>query len=99
VAPGYVLLSADYSMIELRLMAHFSKDESLLAALRSGGDPMKDVAASMYAITSEQVTMEQRSHAKGVVYGRVQFQARLIHIHTHTHTHARTHMHIYACFR
>jgi hypothetical protein len=69
VRAGCVLLSADYSMIELRLMAHFAKDEVLLNLLRSGGDVMKDVAASMYNITTEAVTIDQRAQAKKVVYG------------------------------
>ncbi|KAF6260747.1 hypothetical protein COO60DRAFT_857116 [Scenedesmus sp. NREL 46B-D3] len=71
VAPaGSVLVSADYCQIELRLMAHFSADASLLGALaRPGADPFVELAASWLRLDKAQVTPEQRGHAKRLAYG------------------------------
>lgn len=71
VAPrGSVLVSADYCQIELRLMAHFSGDAALLAALtQPGADPFVEMAASWLKLDKAQVTPEQRSHAKRLSYG------------------------------
>ena len=70
---GCMLVSADYSQIELRLMAHFSQDEHLLAAFRQGQDIHAATAAKIYHIPIEQVTREQRRNAKtanfGILYG------------------------------
>ena len=70
---GCMLVSADYSQIELRLMAHFSQDEHLLAAFRNGQDIHAATAAKIYHIPLEQVTREQRRNAKtanfGILYG------------------------------
>lgn len=71
--PGCVFLSADYSQIELRLMAHFSRDEHMLAAFRSGQDIHAATAAKIFGIPTEQVSKEQRRRAKtanfGIIYG------------------------------
>ena len=70
---GCLFLSADYSQIELRLMAHFSQDEHMLAAFRSGQDIHAATAAKIYGLPLEQVTKDQRRKAKtanfGIIYG------------------------------
>ncbi|MCK4660843.1 MAG: DNA polymerase I [Phycisphaerae bacterium] len=76
VAAGsdHVLLTADYSQIELRVLAHFCRDQALLEAFRSGQDIHRFVAAQVNGVPLEQVTKEQRSAAKavnfGIVYGQ-----------------------------
>ncbi len=75
--PGHVLLSADYSQIELRLLAHLSRDPALIEAFRLGQDIHTAVAAQIHHIPIEEVTREQRSGAKmvnfGIVYGVTPF--------------------------
>ncbi len=70
---GCLFLSADYSQIELRLMAHFSQDEHLLAAFRNGQDVHAATAAKIFGLPIEQVTKDQRRKAKtanfGIIYG------------------------------
>ncbi len=70
---GCVILSADYSQIELRLMAHFSQDEHLLAAFRSGQDIHAATAAKIFRVPLNEVTKQQRRQAKtanfGILYG------------------------------
>jgi len=70
---GCKILSADYSQIELRLMAHFSQDEHLLAAFRSGQDIHAATAAKIFKVPIEAVTKDQRRKAKtanfGILYG------------------------------
>lgn len=63
------ILSADYSQIELRLLAHLSKDEALLTAFRNDKDIHAFVASQVYNVPMEQVTSEMRSKAKGVNFG------------------------------
>lgn len=71
--PGHLLLSADYSQIELRLMAHFSGDPELIAAFLSGEDIHRSTAAKIYHIPVSEVTDTQRRNAKtanfGIIYG------------------------------
>ncbi|KAF6252881.1 hypothetical protein COO60DRAFT_1704095 [Scenedesmus sp. NREL 46B-D3] len=68
--PGWVLLSADYSQVELRLMAHLSQDPQLLAALAPHqSDPFKALAAQWLHLPQEQVTPVQRGQAKRLAYG------------------------------
>lgn len=71
--PGCKFLSADYSQIELRLLAHFSEDEHLLEAFRLGQDVHAATAAKIFHIPIEQVTPDQRRRAKtanfGIIYG------------------------------
>jgi len=70
VAPeGYCLLAADYSQIELRIMAHLSGDEKLLAAFASGGDVHQTTAAEIFGVPLAAVTFEQRRRAKVVNFG------------------------------
>ncbi|WP_165056462.1 MULTISPECIES: DNA polymerase I [unclassified Adlercreutzia] len=71
---GDVFLSADYSQIELRLLAHLSGDEHLVAAFNSGADFHAQTAARVFGLPVDQVTPELRSRAKavnfGIVYGQ-----------------------------
>lgn len=74
VAPsGRVLISADYSQIELRLLAHLSDDAGLIEAFRAGQDIHRAVAAQIHGVPESEVTREQRNGAKmvnfGIVYG------------------------------
>ncbi|MGV9775329.1 DNA polymerase I [Streptosporangium sp. NPDC003464] len=70
VGPGYeTLLTADYSQIELRIMAHLSGDESLIASFESGHDFHKATAARVFDIAPEQVTGEMRAKIKAMNYG------------------------------
>ncbi|EDN69049.1 DNA-directed DNA polymerase [Beggiatoa sp. PS] len=70
IAPkGYCLLAADYSQIELRIMAHLSEDEKLLSALTAGEDIHKAVAAEVFDLAMDEVTTEQRRQAKAVNFG------------------------------
>lgn len=70
---GCMFLSADYSQIELRLMAHFSQDPHMLEAFRSGQDIHAATAAKIFGVPIEQVTKDQRRRAKtanfGIIYG------------------------------
>lgn len=72
--PGWVLLSADYSQIELRMLAHFSGDEALIEAFREGRDIHATVAADIFRVPLDAVTADMRRIAKtvnfGVIYGQ-----------------------------
>ena len=72
-APGNVIASADYSQIELRIMAHISGDAALLRAFTEGLDVHRATAAEVFGVAVEQVTNEQRRYAKvinfGLIYG------------------------------
>ena len=75
--PGRVLITADYSQIELRLLAHLSRDPALCEAFERGEDIHAAVAAQIHGVPLEKVTREQRSGAKmvnfGIVYGITAF--------------------------
>src|SRR5574343_1440202 len=78
VAPaGSVIASADYSQIELRIMAHLSGDDALLRAFHEGLDVHKATAAEVFGLTPDQVSSEQRRYAKtinfGLIYGMSAF--------------------------
>ncbi|EOA04498.1 DNA polymerase I protein [Herbaspirillum frisingense GSF30] len=78
VAPeGSVIVSADYSQIELRIMAHISEDENMLKAFANNEDIHKATAAEIFGIAPEQVESEQRRYAKvinfGLIYGMSAF--------------------------
>ena len=77
VAPGNVFLAVDYSQIELRLLAHLSGDENLIAAFNEGADFHAATAARTFGVALEEVTPELRSRAKavnfGIVYGQQAF--------------------------
>ncbi|MEA3459973.1 MAG: DNA polymerase I [Chloroflexota bacterium] len=68
-APGHLLLSSDYSQVELRIMAHISQDEGLLAAFRRGEDIHASTAAAVLDVPIEAVTPEMRRLAKTVNFG------------------------------
>jgi DNA polymerase I len=74
IAPeGKVLLSVDYSQVELRILAHISRDETLLDAFRQGQDIHAATAAAVYGIPFDQIDKQQRNFAKrvnfGIIYG------------------------------
>ncbi|HEX2060576.1 MAG TPA: DNA polymerase I, partial [Thermoanaerobaculia bacterium] len=75
---GWVLLSADYSQVELRILAHISGDESLIETFRRGDDIHRATASKMFNIPPEELTAEQRRAAKtinfGVLYGMSAFR-------------------------
>ena len=68
-APGHLLLSADYSQVELRILAHISQDEGLLSAFRRGEDIHASTAAAVLGVPIEKVTREMRRLAKTVNFG------------------------------
>jgi DNA polymerase-1 len=70
-APGFVLLAADYSQIELRIMAHLSGDEGLLAAFASGADIHRATAAEVFGTPLAAVDDEQRRSAKAINFGLI----------------------------
>ena len=70
-SPGRVLVDADYSQIELRLLAHIANDETMIAAFRSGEDIHAVTASQVFGVPLDEVTPLQRSHAKAVNFGIV----------------------------
>ena len=68
-SPGRVLLSADYSQVELRLLAHFSQDKNMLDAFRNDRDIHKQTAAEVFEIPLAEVTKDHRNAAKGINFG------------------------------
>ena len=75
--PGHVIVSADYSQIELRIMAHLSQDEGLLSAFAAGEDIHRATASEIFGCSREEVSNEQRRYAKvinfGLIYGMSAF--------------------------
>ncbi|MEL7239240.1 MAG: DNA polymerase, partial [Planctomycetota bacterium] len=75
--PGHQLIAADYSQIELRMLAHLAEDDALIAAFRDGQDIHAAVAAEVFDTPLDQVTSEQRGRAKvinfGIIYGITAF--------------------------
>jgi DNA polymerase I len=76
-APGCVVVSADYSQIELRIMAHISADENLMRAFAEGMDVHRATAAEIFGLSPDEVDTEQRRYAKtinfGLIYGMSAF--------------------------
>lgn len=70
-APGNKLIAADYSQIELRIMAHLSQDQSLLNAFDQGLDIHSATAAEVFGVALEQVTADQRRSAKAINFGLI----------------------------
>ncbi len=70
-APGHKLLAADYSQIELRIMAHLSEDEGLLKAFAAGEDIHRATAAEVFGLAPDQVTSEMRRSAKAINFGLI----------------------------
>jgi DNA polymerase-1 len=72
-APGHLIASADYSQIELRIMAHLSEDAALIRAFNEGLDVHRATAAEVFGVAPDQVSSEQRRYAKvinfGLIYG------------------------------
>ena len=75
---GQMLISADYSQVELRILAHISQDESLIETFRRGADIHRATAAKMFGVSEEELTHDQRRAAKtinfGVLYGMSAFR-------------------------
>lgn len=75
--PGSVIVSADYSQIELRIMAHLSQDKGLMEAFHQGEDVHRATAAEVFSVPREAVSSEQRRYAKvinfGLIYGMSAF--------------------------
>ncbi len=76
-APGHVLLDADYSQIELRVLAHIAGDEVMIDAFASGKDIHASTAAKIFGVAQEEVTPDMRTAAKavnfGLIYGKGEF--------------------------
>jgi DNA polymerase I len=69
--PGHVVVSADYSQIELRIMAHLSGDDALVAAFREGADIHRATAAEIFAVALSDVSSDQRRYIKAVNFGLI----------------------------
>jgi DNA polymerase-1 len=69
--PNHVLLSADYSQIELRIMAHFSQDASMIKAFNQSEDIHRSTAAELFGVPPESVTPQQRRYAKSINFGLI----------------------------
>jgi DNA polymerase-1 len=69
--PGYGLLAVDYSQVELRIVAHMSKDKAMLDAFKAGQDIHATTASAIYEIPLDKVTKEQRRHAKAINFGLI----------------------------
>jgi len=69
--PGHVLLSADYSQIELRIMAHLSEDPALLRAFQQGEDIHRATASEIFGVPPADVSAQQRSYIKAVNFGLI----------------------------
>ncbi|MCL6268472.1 DNA polymerase I [Sansalvadorimonas sp. 2012CJ34-2] len=70
-SPGYKLVAADYSQVELRIMAHLSGDKGLLEAFSKGLDVHKATAAEVFGVTLDEVTSDQRRSAKAINFGLI----------------------------
>ena len=68
---GNIYVDADYSQIELRILAHIANDENMITAFKNGEDIHKQVASQVFNTPIDEVTKEQRSHAKAVNFGIV----------------------------
>jgi DNA polymerase-1 len=69
--PGHTLLSADYSQVELRIMAHLSEDPALLRAFQEGADIHRATAAEIFGVPPQDVTADQRRYIKAVNFGLI----------------------------
>ena len=69
--PGYKIVAADYSQIELRIMAHLSQDDGLLTAFSTGKDIHKATAAEVFSVELDEVTVDQRRSAKAINFGLI----------------------------
>ena len=69
--PGNKMLAADYSQVELRIMAHLSQDEGLLSAFSNSQDVHKATAADVFGVALDEVSIEQRRSAKAINFGLI----------------------------
>ena len=69
--PGYKLIAADYSQIELRIMAHLSSDQGLVAAFKQDQDIHRATAAEVFGVSADQVSEDQRRSAKAINFGLI----------------------------
>ena len=69
--PGAKLLSADYSQVELRIMAHLSRDEGLVEAFMTGADIHRHTASEIFGVPQDEVTSDQRRYIKAVNFGLI----------------------------
>ncbi|MFT6987009.1 MAG: DNA polymerase-1 [Psychromonas sp.] len=69
--PGYKIVAADYSQIELRIMAHLSQDKGLLEAFATGKDIHKATASEVFSVALDEVTTDQRRSAKAINFGLI----------------------------
>jgi DNA polymerase-1 len=69
--PGHSIVSADYSQVELRIMAHLSEDSALLAAFHAGADIHRATAAEIFAVAPDDVSADQRRYIKAVNFGLI----------------------------
>ena len=70
-APGSKIMSADYSQVELRIMAHLSSDPGLVNAFMTGADIHRHTASEIFGVPQDQVTTDQRRHIKAVNFGLI----------------------------
>jgi DNA polymerase I len=70
-APGHTIVSADYSQVELRIMAHLSEDPALLAAFHGDADIHRVTAAEIFSVAAEDVSADQRRYIKAVNFGLI----------------------------
>lgn len=74
---GYCLIAADYSQIELRILAHYCQDKAMVAAFNQGRDIHRQTAAEVFGISTDKITDEERNYAKainfGLIYGQSSF--------------------------
>jgi DNA polymerase-1 len=75
--PGHLLLIADYSQVELRLLAHFSDDPAFVAAFQRGGDIHRQTAAVIFGVAEANVTAEMRARAKTINFATIYGQGAL----------------------
>lgn len=69
--PGYALVSADYSQVELRVLATVSGDPALIDAFREGGDPIAELGAVLFRMNKDQITEDLRTKTKAFCYGTI----------------------------
>ena len=69
--PGWLIVAADYSQVELRILAHISQDDALLEAFRQDQDIHRATAAAVYSVGLDEVSFEQRQFAKSVNFGLI----------------------------
>jgi len=75
--PGHLLLTADYSQVELRLLAHFSDDPAFVAAFQRGGDIHRQTAAVIFGVAEADVTGEMRARAKTINFATIYGQGAM----------------------